>query len=132
VGVKLISWRLALKYPHRVRALILVDAAGYPHESPAIFKLLRVPLLGEMLAGINAKSIVRKNLHEVFYNDDLVTEAVVDNYYYRLLKAGNRKTVLARARMKGRKRWRGWCGSFGGRFAPPLKIIFFVFLKRFL
>jgi pimeloyl-ACP methyl ester carboxylesterase len=94
-----ISWRLALKYPHRVRALILVDAAGYPHESPAIFKLLRVPLLGEMLAGINAKSIVRKNLREVFYDDDLVTDAVVDNYYYRLLKKGNRETVLARARM---------------------------------
>ncbi len=94
-----ISWRLALKYPHRVRTLILVDAAGYPHESAAIFKLLRVPLLGEMLAGISAKSIVRKNLQEIFYDDDLVTEAVVDNYYYRLLKKGNRETVLARARM---------------------------------
>jgi pimeloyl-ACP methyl ester carboxylesterase len=95
-----ICWRLALKYPHRVRALILVDAAGYPHESPTIFKLLRVPLLGEMLAGINAKSIVRKNLQEAFFNDDLVTDSVVDNYYYRLLKKGNRETVLVRARMK--------------------------------
>jgi len=95
-----ISWRLALKYPHRVRALILVDAAGYPHESPAIFKLLRVPLLSEMIAGLNAKWIVQKNLQQVFVDDDLVTDAVVDNYYYRLLKAGNRETVLARARMK--------------------------------
>jgi len=95
-----ISWRLALKYPQRVRALILVDAAGYPHESPAVFKLLRVPLLGEMIAGVNAKWIVRKNLQQVFVADDLVTDAVVDNYYYRLLKEGNRETVLARARMK--------------------------------
>jgi pimeloyl-ACP methyl ester carboxylesterase len=95
-----ISWRFALKYPQRVRALILVDAAGYPHDSPAIFKLLRVPLLGEMIAGVNAKWIVRQNLRQVFVNDDLVTDAVVDNYYYRLLKEGNRETVLARARMK--------------------------------
>jgi len=94
-----ISWRLALKYPQRVRALILVDAAGYPHESPAIFKLLRAPLLGEMIAGVNTKWIVRKNLQQVFVNDDLVTDAVVDNYYYRLLKEGARETVLARARM---------------------------------
>lgn len=96
-----ISWRFALKYPPRVRALVLVDAAGYPHENPVIFKLLRVPLLGEMLAGINAKWIVRKNLHQVFVNEALVTDAVVDNYYYRLLKKGNRETVLARARMPG-------------------------------
>ncbi len=95
-----ISWRFALKYPQRARALILLDAAGYPHEGPAIFKLLRVPLLGELIAGINAKWIVRQNLRQVFVNDDLVTEAVVDNYYYRLLKEGNRETVLARARMK--------------------------------
>ena len=95
-----ISWRCALKYPERVRALILIDAAGYPHESPAIFKLLRVPLLGEFISGVNAKWIVRQNLQQVFVNDDLVTDAVVDNYYYRLLKQGNRETVLARARMK--------------------------------
>jgi pimeloyl-ACP methyl ester carboxylesterase len=95
-----ISWRLALKYPQRARALVLIDAAGYPHESPAIFKLLRVPLLGELIAGINAKWIVRQNLRQVFVNDDLVTDAVVDNYYYRLLKEGNRETALARARMK--------------------------------
>ena len=95
-----ISWRFALKYPQCVRALILVDAAGYPHESPAIFKLLRVPLLGELIAGVNAKWIVRKNLQQVFVDDNLVTDAVVDNYYYRLLKTGNRETVLARARMK--------------------------------
>lgn len=94
-----ISWRFALKYPQRVRALVLVDAAGYPHESPAIFKLLRVPLLGEMIAGINAKWIVRKNLQQVFVNKNLVTDTVVDNYYYRLLKKGNRETGLARARM---------------------------------
>jgi len=94
-----ISWRLALKYPHRVRALILVDAAGYPHQSPFIFKMLRVPLLGEMIAGVNAKWIVRKNLQQVFVNDNLVTDAVVDNYYYRLLKVGNRETALVRARM---------------------------------
>jgi pimeloyl-ACP methyl ester carboxylesterase len=95
-----ISWRFALKYPQRLRALILVDAAGYPHASPMIFKLLRVPLLGEMIAGINAKAIVRKNLQQVFVDDGLVTDEVVDNYYYRLLKEGNRETVLARARMK--------------------------------
>lgn len=95
-----ISWRFALKYPQRTPALILLDAAGYPHASPVIFKLLRVPLLGELIAGINAKWIVRKNLQQVFVNEDLVTDAVVDNYYYRLLKAGNRETLLARARMK--------------------------------
>jgi pimeloyl-ACP methyl ester carboxylesterase len=95
-----ISWRFALTHPDRVRALILVDAAGYPHESPVIFKLLRVPLLGEMIAGINAKTIVRKNLQQVFVDDGLVTDEVVDNYYYRLLKEGNRETALARARMK--------------------------------
>jgi len=95
-----ISWRFALKYPERVRALVLVDAAGYPNESPAIFKLLRMPLLGEMIAGVNAKWIVRKNLQQVFVDDALVTDAVVANYYYRLLKKSNRETVLARARMK--------------------------------
>jgi len=95
-----IGWRFALKYPQRVRALILVDAAGYPHASPTIFKLLRAPLLGEMIAGVNAKWIVRKNLQQVFVDDNLVTDAVVDNYYYRLLKEGNRETALARARMK--------------------------------
>jgi len=93
-----IAWNFTLDHPNRVNKLILIAAAGFPRESPALFKLIRNPILGPIFRHITAKSLVRDNLEEVYYQDDKVTDAIVDRYYHMGLREGNRDAMLARVK----------------------------------
>lgn len=93
-----IAWNFTLDHPAKVDKLILVAAAGYPHESPALFKMIANPILGPLFRHVTAKSLVRDNLEEVYHQDDKVTDDLVDRYYHMGLRAGNRDALLARVK----------------------------------
>jgi len=93
-----ISWNYALDHPNRVDKLILIDASGFPHESPSIFKLMRNPVLAPIIKRIGVRSLIESNLKEVYYDDSKVTEQLIDRYYAMSLRAGNRDALIARVK----------------------------------
>ncbi len=99
-----VAWTFTLDHPERVDKLILIASAGYPHESPALFKLIANPLLGPIFRHLTAKSLVRENLEEVYHQDAKVTDVLVDRYYQLGLREGNRDALIARVKTKYQNR----------------------------
>jgi pimeloyl-ACP methyl ester carboxylesterase len=97
-----VAWRYALAHPNKVAGLILVDAAGYPRDGdgkpPLIFRLVKVPVVGETLSLFTNRSMLTANLEQVFVDDRLVTAPMVDRYYDLLMREGNRAATLSRLR----------------------------------
>lgn len=91
-----ISWNYALDYPDRVNKLILIDAAGFPTESVALFKLIKNPVLGPLLSKVSVKSLVKKNMEEVYYDDSKISDALVQRYFDMSLREGNRTALRSR------------------------------------
>jgi pimeloyl-ACP methyl ester carboxylesterase len=80
------AWRLALNHPERVEGLVLVGASGWPDpriddaDEPAIFKMLRNPVMGPVLRRIDTTAQVRQGLKAAFVNQALVDDAMVKRY----------------------------------------------------
>ena len=94
-----IAWYYTLQYPEKVNKLILIDAAGYPREKfPPIFTFARLPVVSELMKSFTPKSLIKRNLEQVYYNDAKITDELVERYYNLLLRAGNRGAFLARVK----------------------------------
>ena len=98
-----ISWRYATMYPDKVKKLILLDAGGYRSEEkqeekepPLAFRLANSPILSKILLKITPRSLFESSMKEVYHNDDLVTEELVNRYYQLFLRPGNRQAFIDR------------------------------------
>lgn len=94
-----LAWQYALDYQDQVQAMILVDAAGYPGgDSPVIFKLARLPMLGELLTYMTPRWIIENNMRSAYGDGKKMPQATVERYHKLILRAGNRKANLIRMR----------------------------------
>ncbi len=96
-----IAWEFAATYPEQVRKLILMDAAGYPTEKPAplVFQLAKNSILSAVLMKITPRFFIKKNMIEVYENDALVSDALVDRMFDMTLREGNRQAFVDRAKL---------------------------------
>ena len=96
-----IAWEFAAAYPEQVRKLVLMDAAGYPtgKPMPQVFRLARNPLLAPILRNITPRFFIKKNLVEVYDNDALISDAVVDRVFEMSLREGNRQAFIDRSNL---------------------------------
>lgn len=96
-----IAWFFAADHPERVKKLVLIDASGYPKDAAHPFSnwLARTPFLSEVVQKITPKSIFRNELEDVFANDSLVTDSLVNRHFELMLRTGNRKAFCDRARV---------------------------------
>ncbi len=94
----LIAWNYALSYPHQIKKLILIDAAGYTKNQakPFIFKIATTPVLKDVMEMLSPKYLFRMSIKDVYGNDELVTDSLVDRYYNLMLRDGNRKAFVQR------------------------------------
>ena len=76
-----IAAEVALRYPDRVRGLVLIDAAGYGVRWPGVLKLARWPQVGAVVTRFRARWITARILRSTFADPTKVTEADVDQYY---------------------------------------------------
>lgn len=98
-----ISWNYALQYRDKLTHLILVDASGIPkaaQEPPLVFKLAKSPATAFLLKHITPRSFIEDNMRQVYYNDLLITEELVDRYYDMTLREGNRQAFIDRVKTK--------------------------------
>ncbi len=94
-----IAWAYTVMHPEKVSQLILLDAAGYPSEGSAdalAFKVASNPILSPLMKYITPKSFIRKNLEQVYADDQKVSDPIVDRYYDMALRAGNRQAFIDR------------------------------------
>lgn len=96
-----VAWHYALAHPERVDRLVLVAAAGYPRKEPAplVFRLMRAPVLGNVLSRVTPRWIIDRNLRVVYADPSQVTDALAGQYHALLLREGNRDATRERLRM---------------------------------
>lgn len=99
-----ISWRYALAHPDRVNGLILMDASGAPLPADAPeaklylgARLLRLPLMGWLMERITPQSFIRKSLEDTIFDNDLITEDMVTEFWELLRYPGNRRATYLRS-----------------------------------
>ena len=96
-----ISWKYTTMYPNKVKKLILLDAGGYPPENeddepPLAFQLAKSPIWSKVLLTMTPRSLFESSMKEVYHDDDLVTDKLIDRYYELYLRAGNRQAFIDR------------------------------------
>ena len=94
-----VAWETALADPARVRALVLVDSAGYAIESQSVpigFRLAKVPGLNKLLSRVTPRALVESSVKNVYGDPGLVMPELVDRYYELTLREGNRGALVQR------------------------------------
>jgi|CZKU01.1.fsa_nt_gi pimeloyl-ACP methyl ester carboxylesterase len=93
-----IAWRFAVRHPADVRALVLVDAAGYPRSvrPPLVFRLGSVPVVSSLMGHLDPRMLVKSTLKKTYGDPARITPDLVERYYELALRPGNRAAFGAR------------------------------------
>jgi pimeloyl-ACP methyl ester carboxylesterase len=98
-----VSWNYALAHRDRVRALVLVDAAGAPPapdapkpDLPIGFRLAASPLFRPLGEAVTPRWLVERSLKQTVADAGIVTPAMVDRYWELLRYPGNRQATIDR------------------------------------
>jgi pimeloyl-ACP methyl ester carboxylesterase len=95
-----VAWRYALAHPDRLNGLVLVDAAGWPHETHSkdgalIFKLLSNPIARPIIKNLDDTSLAKQGLEAAFVDKSLVTPALVKRYTDLARAPGHRDILIS-------------------------------------
>ncbi len=77
-GIALLA---SLKYPSRVKALILLDAEAYPITPPLMLRIAKLPLIRAVIHRAIGEWVVRISLKRSYYDHSLITDSLVNEYY---------------------------------------------------
>lgn len=94
-----LAWRYAVRNPEQVQRLVLLNSSGYPRgdqPTPLGFRLAMVEPFRPVFTRFTPRWLVKGTVHEVFYDTDRVTDALVDRYHSLLLREGNRGALMSR------------------------------------
>jgi pimeloyl-ACP methyl ester carboxylesterase len=93
-----IAWFYAADHPERLNRLILLDAPGFePKPTNWIMRFAQVPVLNRVMLKITPRSFIEIMLKDVYADDALVSDSLVQNHFELLLRNGNRKAFIDRA-----------------------------------
>ena len=84
------SWELALTCPDRIKKMVLLNSAGYINDRnyPLPFVIAQTPFLRNAFSFI-PRAIVRRFLRQVFCDQTVITELMVNRYYDLIHREGN-------------------------------------------
>lgn len=86
-------------FKNRVRALVLIDAGGYPQKLPFFVQIPRIPIVNKLiLRSVSPKWQARSTLAYLFYDRSRVTKERVDRYARFLDLKGSHDALIASAR----------------------------------
>jgi pimeloyl-ACP methyl ester carboxylesterase len=91
-----IAWNLALDYPERLRALVLVNATGYPEKSmPVGMRLARNPVVRPLMRAWMPRRMVERGLQQaVGPHSTIVDDAMVTRVHHLWNQPGNRSAFV--------------------------------------
>ncbi len=92
-----LSWEFALRYPERIKKLVLIDAAGFLEEEniPLPFKLARAPIFGRVIKYVVRRAVLEQFVKQVYYDQTKVTEQLINRYYDLFTRDGNSDAFLS-------------------------------------
>ncbi len=94
-----IAWHYTASHQDKVKRLILVNSSGYPlAQRSSVFTLAQTPVISSLLKWITPRSLIKKNLKEVYYHDEKIDDDLVNRYYNMARREGNRQAFIDRAR----------------------------------
>ena len=101
----LIAWQYAIAEPQQVKKLVLLDPAGFHFHREGtgsmVFNLSKkYPRLTKRLVNFGTSRLVKKTLGEVYYDDALITPALVDMYSDISKYPGNRAAFVDRVKIE--------------------------------
>jgi pimeloyl-ACP methyl ester carboxylesterase len=76
-----IALAASLKYPSRVRSLILLDAEAYPISPPLMLTVAKLPAIRSIIHRAIGEWVIRISLKRSYYDHGLITDRLVDEYY---------------------------------------------------
>ena len=85
---------LAIRQPERVTGLVLVSTCGVHHQIPWLWRMARIPLIGELMGILLNEKLVRQNLVEAVYDAGSITDQDVTAYTKPLKRPGTWKANL--------------------------------------
>lgn len=98
-----VAGRVAMAYPARVSALILIGSGGVlPPDlppTPALMQIAQVPVLRELFRLVPTRPIYETGLKASFVSQALVTPAMIDQYWELNRGPGIRAATRVRLRM---------------------------------
>jgi pimeloyl-ACP methyl ester carboxylesterase len=99
-----IALMTCLKYPERVAGLVVIDSGGYPRSVEFLpFKLLKVPVIGEISMALVNRTLVKIMLKRgIYFDGSFATDEVINNYYnvYGTVNARKMLPTIMRKIMK--------------------------------
>ena len=102
-----VAWRYALAHPQQVRALVLVNAAGWPDAAPdeadrrpIVFKMLENPAGRALLRNLDPRPLAGRGLRQAYGDEALVTSEMIDRYV-DLARAPGHRAILTDPRRRG-------------------------------
>jgi pimeloyl-ACP methyl ester carboxylesterase len=99
-GVALmVALELAQAGPQRLRRLVLIDTIAYPQDTPLFFKLIQLPIVGDIsMLVIPAHVQIEQALSLAYENPNAITREAVREYSRPLYSLEGRNAVLQSVR----------------------------------
>ena len=95
-----IALQFAIQYPDKLGRMVLIDSLGLGRKAHLFFKLLSIPVIGELLSR-PSRSGTKKNLSAGLYNQSLLTDELVETVYRFAVLPGAQKSLLSMLRSGG-------------------------------
>jgi pimeloyl-ACP methyl ester carboxylesterase len=95
-----VAWQLALRYPDRINALILLDAGGFPNEKspahlPLALQMFQFRLGRVLLRNIDNRPLIDEALKADVYDKTVITPALVDRWAEFQRAPGHRDILMS-------------------------------------
>lgn len=94
-----LTWSYAVKHPEKVTKIAILNSSGYPRgdqPTPISFKMQKMEWLKPVLTNITPRSLVRKSVEVVYFDDEKITDEKVERYHDMLLREGNRAGLMGK------------------------------------
>jgi pimeloyl-ACP methyl ester carboxylesterase len=114
-----IAAEVTLRYPTRVRGLVLIDAAGFGVRWPPVLKVSRWPGAGGVATALRGRWITEQMLRSTYADPSKVTEEDVDQYYAPVPEPGYGRALRGVLRQF---RFDTLIGRLGAVAAPTLVV----------
>ena len=92
-----VAAEFAVQQPERLEKLVLVDPAGFQLDYPAVYKILLVPLVGDLIFSLVGEETLKSSMADDFYDPKLV-EAFLEAYKPQMAYKGFRRAILSTIR----------------------------------
>ena len=80
--------------------MVLINSSGFKFEDiPFVIRIAKNKYLNFLIKKISPKFLIKKSLKEVFYDDNLISNSIIERYYKLNLREGNRQAFIDRAQI---------------------------------